>query len=73
MGKQKYEKIRRIENEKQRKVTYHKRKKGILKKAVELSVLCDVNAFVFIFDKSSQRCVHFASDPQLDLLSLFNE
>lgn len=72
MGKRKIEKIQTIENVNHRKVTYCKRKKGLLKKSVELSVLCDVSTFVFIFDKSQQRCVHYASDPQLDFVTLFN-
>ena len=63
MGKRKIEKIQLIENLNHRKVTYCKRKKGLLKKAVELSVLCDVSTFVFVFDKTQKRCVHFASDP----------
>ena len=41
-----------IENVNHRKVTYCKRKKGLLKKSVELSVLCDVSTFVFIYDKT---------------------
>ena len=73
MGKRKIEKIQLIENLNHRKVTYCKRKKGLLKKAVELSVLCDVSTFVFVFDETQKRCVHFASDPSLDFLRLFNE
>lgn len=73
MGKRKIEKIQKIDNLNHRKVTYCKRKKGLLKKSVELSVLCDVSTFVFIFDKTQKRCVHFASDPSLDFLQLFNE
>jgi len=73
MGKRKIEKIETIENINQRKVTYCKRKKGLLKKSIELSVLCDVNTFVFIFDKSQQRCVHYASNTNLDFVTLFNE
>ena len=42
MGKKKLEKIARIENASQRKVTLCKRKKGLLKKGIELSVLCDL-------------------------------
>ena len=41
MGKRKYEKIDRIENINNRNVTYHKRTKGLIKKSIELSVLCD--------------------------------
>ncbi len=53
MGKKKIDKIARIPIDSQRKVTYCKRKKGILKKSMELSILCDVSMFVFIYDKKA--------------------
>ena len=42
MGRRKIE-IKLIENHTKRQVTYSKRRDGILKKAHELSVLCDAN------------------------------
>lgn len=56
------DKIRKIENLSHRKVTYCKRKKGLLKKAIELSLLCDLKMFVFIYDKNQRRVIHYASD-----------
>ncbi|CAN8265264.1 unnamed protein product [Cochlearia groenlandica] len=41
-------KMKFIENESARKTTYNKRKKGILKKAYELTTLCDVPIAVII-------------------------
>lgn len=52
MGKRRIDKIKMIENNNHRKVTYCKRKKGLLKKSIELSILCDVSMFLFVFDKS---------------------
>ena len=73
MGKRKLEKIERIENDNTRKVTYGKRKKGLLKKAIELSKLCDQEIFIFIHDKEKQRMVHYASNESNNLLNVFNQ
>ena len=73
MGKRKLEKIKRIESSMHRKVTQCKRKKGLLKKSIELSVLCDLKMFLFIYDTSQNRVVHYASNPDDDFFALFNE
>ena len=72
MGKRKLEKIELIQNANVRKVTFCKRKKGLLKKSIELSLLCDLSMFIFIYDKNLDRCVHYASDPNENLLDFFN-
>ena len=73
MGKRRLDQIQLIPNLSHRKVTYCKRKKGLLKKSIELSVLCDLKVFCFIYDESQQRVIHFASDPSLDILDIFNK
>lgn len=72
MGKRRIDQIQLIPNLSHRKVTYCKRKKGLLKKSIELSVLCDLKVFCYIYDPSQQRVIHFASDPSLNLLDMFN-
>nr|QOC69188.1 MADS transcription factor AP3-1 [Oxygraphis glacialis] len=57
MGRGKIE-IKRIENKTNRQVTYSKRRAGIMKKAQELSVLCDAEVSLIMFS-SSGRCVDF--------------
>ncbi|KAL3835715.1 hypothetical protein ACJIZ3_010451 [Penstemon smallii] len=48
MGRKKLE-IKRIEDKSARQVTFSKRRNGLLKKAKELSVLCEVEVGVIIF------------------------
>ncbi|KAI3429211.1 uncharacterized protein J3R85_008642 [Psidium guajava] len=55
MGRGRVE-VRRIENKINRQVTFAKRKNGLLKKAYELSVLCDAEVALIIF--SSRGKLH---------------
>ncbi|KAF3551776.1 hypothetical protein DY000_02002969 [Brassica cretica] len=48
MGRGKIE-IKRIENSTNRQVTFCKRRNGLLKKAYELSVLCDAEVALIVF------------------------
>ena len=53
MGRGKIE-IKRIENQSNRQVTFSKRKNGILKKAKEISVLCDAEVGVVVFSSAGK-------------------
>ena len=50
MGRNKIS-IQKIKDKRIRNITYYKRKKGILKKAMELSLLCDAEILVGIYPK----------------------
>ncbi|GAB4853358.1 hypothetical protein Ancab_017535 [Ancistrocladus abbreviatus] len=52
--------IRRIDNMTSRQVTFSKRRNGLLKKAKELSILCDAEIGLIIFS-SSKKMYDFAS------------
>lgn len=52
--------MRRIENASSRQVTFFKRRNGLLKKARELSVLCDAEVAVIIFSQNG-KLYEFAS------------
>ncbi|KAG6469137.1 MADS-box transcription factor 34-like [Zingiber officinale] len=54
--------LKRIENKINRQVTFSKRRGGLLKKAHELSVLCDVEVAAIVFS-SSGRLFEFCSTP----------
>ncbi|GAA0173543.1 hypothetical protein LIER_27135 [Lithospermum erythrorhizon] len=53
MGRGKIE-IKRIENSSNRQVTYSKRRNGIMKKAKEITVLCDAKVSLIIFGSSGK-------------------
>ena len=55
-----------IENYKQRVTTLSKRKRSLLKKAIELSVMCDLEVFMIIFDKKKQKLFELNSNPMFD-------
>nr|GLL49296.1 agamous-like MADS-box protein AGL19 isoform X2 [Ipomoea trifida] len=46
--------MKRIENASSRKVTFSKRRSGLLKKAFELSVLCDAEVTLIIFSQNGK-------------------
>ncbi|XP_042387040.1 truncated transcription factor CAULIFLOWER A-like isoform X4 [Zingiber officinale] len=63
MGRGRIE-VRRIENNVNRQVTFSKRKTGLLKKAYELSVLCDVELGLIIFSGRG-KLFHFSTASSL--------
>ncbi|KAL6000024.1 hypothetical protein ACLOJK_034701, partial [Asimina triloba] len=50
-------KIKRLETASARQVTYSKRKAGITKKAMELSILCDVDVALVMFSPTGKPTV----------------
>ena len=62
----KYKKKPKVET-KEQKVTYFKRKRGCLKKCIELSTICGQDIFMVMIDKKSKRLVEFNSTQDFDL------
>ncbi|CAH8389134.1 unnamed protein product [Eruca vesicaria subsp. sativa] len=63
--------VKRIENKVNRQVTFSKRRGGLLKKAHELSVLCDVQVALIIFS-SSGKLYEFSSDVMEKIIERYN-
>ncbi|GAB4853355.1 hypothetical protein Ancab_017532 [Ancistrocladus abbreviatus] len=63
--------IERIDNMASRQVTFTKRRKGLLKKAEELSILCDVEVGVVVFS-TSDKLYEFASSSMKSILERYN-
>ncbi|KAL0891029.1 hypothetical protein Bca101_015012 [Brassica carinata] len=56
--------IKRIENVTSKQVTFSKRRKGLLKKAHELSVLCDAQVAAIVFSQKGRLYDFASSDMQ---------
>jgi hypothetical protein len=67
MGRNKI-KIERIANERNRQATFTKRKNGLLKKAMELSILCDCEISLLIFNNQSGKLFQYASSDMEKIL-----
>ena len=52
--------LKRIDNATARRVTFSKRRRGLFKKAEELSVLCDADVAVILLS-SSEKLFHYSS------------
>ncbi|KAI3673614.1 hypothetical protein L6452_39738 [Arctium lappa] len=60
MGRGKVE-VKRIENATNRQVTFSRRRNGVLKKAFELSLLCDAEVALLLFSPSTPKPHLFSS------------
>ncbi|GFP90695.1 mads-box protein jointless [Phtheirospermum japonicum] len=63
--------IKKIENATSRQVTFSKRRRGLFKKAEELSVLCDADVALIIFS-SNGKLFEFASSSVKEILERHN-
>lgn len=64
--------MKRIENNTSRQVTFSKRRNGLLKKAYELSVLCDVEVGLIIFSPRG-KLYEFASPSMEEILEKYKK
>eukprot|EP01018_Ginkgo_biloba_P040741 Gb_12581 [translate_table: standard] len=67
MGRGRVE-LKRIQNPARRQITFSKRKSGLLKKACELSVLCDAEVALIIFSPNG-KVYEYGSPRQEELTS----
>nr|UPY89965.1 MADS transcription factor [Consolida ajacis] len=72
MGRGKVQ-LRRIENKINRQVTFAKRKNGLLKKAYELSVLCDAEVALIIFSARGKLCEFCSTSSMLKTLDKYQK
>eukprot|EP00965_Chrysotila_dentata_P134035 4432583-Pleurochrysis_carterae.AAC.1 len=67
MGKRR-EQIAPIDDDRSRRVTFVKRKGGLMKKAIELSLLCDAEVSLIAFSQSGKMFVYSSSQPELTFM-----
>ncbi|KAF7829258.1 MADS-box transcription factor 23-like isoform X1 [Senna tora] len=63
--------IRRIDNSTSRQVTFSKRRKGLMKKAKELAILCDAEVGLVIFS-STAKLYEYASTSMKSVIERYN-
>ena len=72
MGKKKIA-IEQLTNEKNKRLTLNKRKKGLIKKAMELSILCDADVFIQIANpKNPKDTTIFTSNDLKEMAKIIN-
>ncbi|XP_028783667.1 MADS-box transcription factor ANR1-like [Neltuma alba] len=64
--------IKRIEDSASRQVTFSKRRNGLLKKARELSILCDAQVGVIVFS-STGRLYEYGSSSIRSIIERYNQ
>ncbi|KAL6013208.1 hypothetical protein ACLOJK_003700, partial [Asimina triloba] len=70
MGRVKLQ-IKKIENTTNRQVTFSKRRNGLIKKAYELSILCDIDIALIMFSPSGRLSLFSGKKRIEDVLSRF--
>ena len=71
MGKRAIDKTRKIDNKTNRKVALCKRRRGFIKKAIELSRLCDQKIFIVMYDNETEKILQFSSQADFHMKKVY--
>ena len=63
--------MQKIQNKITSQTTFYKRKKGLIKKALELSVLCDVEVFLVIVDKKKRLSISSTNNSAINFINSY--
>ena len=67
MGKKRIQSMSLIEDVVKRNVTYCKRKKGLIKKAIEISKLCGKKVAIYILDEGIGKFISYNSERSFNI------
>ena len=67
MGKKKIDCLKYIENKGLRSTAYTIRKRGLLKKLIEMSSMCGLQSYAILIDRDRKKIVEFSSDPSVNI------
>ena len=67
MVQKRYTRMEVIKDKVKRKIACSKRKKGIIKKAMELSILCNQKVFLVVYDQDKNKSVQYKSHSSFGL------
>ena len=62
MGRRKITSFEAIKDKNKKDITYIKRKRGLIKKAMELAMLCELSICLVIYDKTKKKLVNYNSN-----------
>jgi hypothetical protein len=70
MGKNKLTHYDTIKDKHAKNITFSKRKKGVIKKAMEISHLCEQDVFVALYNRENKKLVLYQSTPDFTPLKI---
>ena len=59
MGKLKVDNLEYVKDRTLRNIAYHVRKRGLIKKAIELSAMCGLDIYLLIHDKEKDKIIQY--------------
>lgn len=71
MGRSRTTKTSIIADITRRKVAFCKRRRGLLKKAIEMSSMCNKRIFMILYDPEKDKAIQFQSDEDFKLSEAF--
>ena len=66
MGKTKIDNLKYIEDRNLRNISFHFRKRGLVKKSIEIASMCGLDVYLCIYDKERNKVVEYQSSEEFN-------